>query len=295
MGCVLGKLDCPELSGGVIDSAVDEALTGSYQLPWSGLALGTNDLVAAAGTGRARLVAVVGAASAGKTSALAAHWLAARRGEGQLGPRFVGSTTLAGWHAISRHLQWRPHGNGFPPHTVAADNRQPSLLHMSVAADTHRKQLYYTDVPGEWFRDWATDQHSVPGATWIAEHASAFVIFADSEALAGPQRGEARADYEALASRLATTCGNRPVVAVRSKADIEVRPSIRQRIEQINADRFSVATVAVSIDAGDGFSPLTDAIDLAADAALAPTMPSTTTEAVPDHPLYRYRSSVLPS
>jgi hypothetical protein len=98
--CVLGLDACPNFRPGHADSAAVEHQ--GQALPWSGLALGLEDLPAVAALGRLHFVALIGAANAGKTTLLAAHWLAIRRG------------TLGGWHRIARHLQWVPYGRGFP-------------------------------------------------------------------------------------------------------------------------------------------------------------------------------------
>ncbi|WP_194822196.1 hypothetical protein [Micromonospora sp. S-DT3-3-22] len=254
----------PDLEGDGIDRSEGRSL------PWSGLALGLADLSAVAALGRPHLVGVVGAANAGKTTLLAAHWLAARRGVGDFGYRFAGSYTLIGWHQIARHLQWVPHGRGFPPHTTAPDNRTPALLHTAVSigrdSPTH---VLHTDVPGEWYSEWAYDVAQAPGAAWIAEAADAFVILADSDALAGPERGTARGDYETLAGRLASVAQGRPVVPVQTKADIRVPGKIQAHIDGLNARLFGAVTVRVSVHDRD-CEPVTAAIDLGTAAALAP-------------------------
>lgn len=265
--CVLGKNPCENFSAA---SAVEGAVgsTGPT-LPWSGLPLGLNDLTAVTATGRHRLVALVGLAEAGKTTALAAHWIAARRSEGRYGHAFAGSFTLAGWHRIAQHLQWVPWGSGgFPPHTTATDRRSPSLLHMTLMIGGSPVHLLYTDVPGEWFRAWAYDAASVPGATWIADNADAFVVVADSEALSGPKRGEARGDYEAVAERVASVAGDRPVVPVRSKADVEVPATLAAHLDEVNQRLFGAETTPVSVHQR-AHAPITEALDRGVDATLS--------------------------
>lgn len=265
--CVLGKNPCENFSA----AATQEGAVGSTgpTLPWSGLSLGLNDLTAVTATGRHRLVALVGLAEAGKTTALAAHWIAARRGGGRYGRAFAGSFTLDGWHRIARHLQWLPWGSGgFPPHTTASDRRSPSLLHMTLTTIGSPLHVLYTDVPGEWFRAWAYDAASVQGATWIADHADVFVVVADSHALAGPTRGEARADYEAIAERVASVARDRPVVPVRSKADVEVPSAVVAHIDEVNRRLFDAETTLVSVHER-ARAPITEAVDRAVDAAIA--------------------------
>ncbi|MDQ3933613.1 MAG: hypothetical protein M3340_03170 [Actinomycetota bacterium] len=240
-------------------------------LPWSGLALGAADLSAVAALGQARVVGLVGLSGAGKTTTLAATHLARRRGEGGIGT-FAGSYTLLGWHRITRHLQWAPWGDGtFPPHTVLSDSRTPALLHMALRADSIH-HLLYSDVPGEWFKSWAYDADAVPGVSWLVAHADAFLLFADSEALGGAQRGEARAHYAALAQRLHSVCGDRPVVCVRSKADVEVPQQMTETIERVNGELFRAETLLASAHQDHGRS-LIEAVDQATAAALREKLP----------------------
>jgi hypothetical protein len=129
--------------------------------------------------------------------------------------------------------------------------------------------ILYTDVPGEWYSEWAYESARAPGVAWIAEAADAFVILADSEALAGPERGIARGDYEALARRLASVARGRPVVPVQTKADISVPDKIQTHLDTFNARLFGAEPVRVSIHSSD-FEPVTVPIDRGVFAALAP-------------------------
>lgn len=162
-------------------------------IPWSGLALGSGDLPAVAALGNVRIVAMVGLHNSGKTTALAASIIARRRGSTTNGA-FAGSYTLLGWQQIARHLQWQPYGTGFPPHTTSADQRLPAFLHTALLPDDgYLTHALYSDVPGEWFRDWAIDANAVEGVSWLVQRADSFVLFADSESLAGPKRGKLEA------------------------------------------------------------------------------------------------------
>jgi len=286
--CVLGQEPCEHL---VAKSTVEDAkVAGGPALPWSGQPLGLADLPAVAATGRQRLVAVVGAANAGKTTALAAHWLAARRGGARYGRAFAGSYTLHGWQRIARHLQWVPYGSGgFPPHTSASSDRSPALLHVAMNTGDGAVNILYTDVPGEWYRAWAYDAAAAPGAAWIAERADVFVVIADSAALAGAERGKARGDYEALAERVATVAQGRPVVPVRSKADIDVQTPVSDHIDDLNQRLFERTTTLVSAHER-AKAPITEALDLGLDAALVPTMASPPVGTVDTDVLLAFRS-----
>lgn len=237
-------------------------------LPWSGLALGLSDLFPVVATGRPHVIGIVGAAGAGKTTLLAAHWIAARRGIGSFGRAFAGSYTLSGWHQIARHLQWIPWGSGFPPHTSVMNERSPALLHFGLNnPGLLPKQLLYTDAPGEWFTQWAEEPGEAEGAQWVADHADAFVLLADSDALSGPNRGVARAEYESLAIQLATAAQSRAVVPVLAKADIPIPDPIASFLTNLNNRLFGRKTVLVSVKSST-FEPITAPIDQGVEAAL---------------------------
>lgn len=266
--CVLGQDECAHLAARLA-KAVEADDGEGHVLPWSGGSLGLSDLFPIIATGRPRVVGVVGAPNSGKTTLLAAHWIASRRGMGSFGRAFAGSYSLSGWHQIARHLQWVPRGSGFPPHTSAVDERSPALLHITVArAAQSPKQILYTDAPGEWFERWADVPAEAPGAQWIADHSDGFVLLADADALSSPNRGVARGNYVALAHQLATAARGRPVIPVLTKADIEVPGTVLEQIEELNKRLFGRETMKVSAH-NSSFASITAPIDAGVDAALA--------------------------
>ena len=238
--------------------------TDGYRPPWSGLALGSADLSAVAGSGRPRVVALVGAPNAGKTSALAAYFIGLRRGHATGGLNFAGSFTLLGWDQIAHHAEFPPAGSrGFPPHTTSG--RSPALLHVRLASGTRGfYDVYFTDVPGEWFQAWTFEASDAPGAQWIADRADLFVILSDSDALAGPDRGLARSSYQDLALRVSSVAKEREVYPVRAKADLAVPDAISRALEQTDMELFGVAAAPLSVVAGspapDFLHPLDEVI-----------------------------------
>lgn len=247
--CVDGHMshnECTHWDGGTEEPAPG---TLSQRPAWSGLSLGATDLEVVAVHRRPRLVAVVGAANAGKTTALATYFLALRKGHRPLDMRFAGSFTLLGWHAVTRHLGFPPAGShSFPPHTTSSADRSPALLHLRLATQAGQHQdLLFSDVPGEWFEEWAYEASAVEGAQWLAERADLFVVMSDSAALAGTDRGSARNNYRALADRVKTAAGDRPVIPVRTKADIDVPPNIVQRLRDVDLQLFGREAQPLSV------------------------------------------------
>ena len=225
-------------------------------MPWSGGILGLADLGFVAGRSKPIVLAIMGPQSAGKTTLLAAWYLLLGRG---FGPgdalRFSGSYSLAGWEAVASFLRWDPGSISpvFPPHTSSRSARIPGLLHLAFKRDDDRRRDYVmTDAPGEWFRNWAVnrDAPDAEGARWAAEHADAFLLVADGEALAGRERGIARTDVRLLARRLADDLRGRPVALVWTKADISIPEDTEQAVRSAvlrampNAEEFAVSIMS---------------------------------------------------
>lgn len=272
--CVLGlEEECEHFEAAVREAADAEDDEG-HGLPWSGMALGLNDLFPVVAVGRPNVIGVIGAANSGKTTLLAAHWICARRGTGRFGRDFAGSYSLSGWHQIARHLQWVPYGSGFPPHTSAVDERSPALLHVMYRHEGARRQLLFTDGPGEWFTRWAEEPSAAEGAQWVADQSDVFLLLADSDALRGAERGRARAEYEALALQLHTAARGRSVIPILTKADLDVPPPIVEFIEALNRRLFDRQTLRVSAS-DDAFEPITAPVDAGVQAALADRFAST--------------------
>ena len=248
-----------------VETSVNADIDNDYRPPWSGLALGSVDLSAIAATRRARLVALVGATNAGKTSALLALFAQLRRGRSVDGMRFAGSYTLLGWDEIARHAGFPPGGTrSFPPHTTSG--RSQALLHVRIASDSGQVfDVYFTDVPGEWFEEWAFEPAEAPGAAWIAERADLFVLLSDTAALQGPERGQARSDYQVLARRVSSVAGDREVWPIRAKSDLGAIPSaINSAVSKTDLEFFGAVAAPMSVFADspvpDPLSPLDEVI-----------------------------------
>ena len=207
------------------------------EFPWTGSALGLDDLEWLAARGRPSVLALVGAHNAGKTTFLGTAYIGLSRGMPLAAHKFGSSFTLGGWESLAAYMRYRPEGIGpqFPPHTANTGQRVPGLLHFALRrADGSLLDALFTDAPGEWFDKWAVNEmhEGAAGARWIAKHADAFLLFADSEELAGERRGEARDELFKLGQRLAQHLGGRPLAIVWSKSDVDVRPTFREQIEE---------------------------------------------------------------
>ena len=262
--------------------------------PWSGLPLGEVDAEAIVGTGKPRLVALVGLSGSGKTTALAAFWTLLRRGHRPAGHDFAGSYTLLGWRAIARHMAWHPEGQRqFPPHTTATGEREPALLHTALKRGDSVYDLLFTDLPGEWFREWAFDRDAVPGANWIANQADLLMLLSDSKALSGSGRGAARVQYDALAARVAEAADGSPVLPVRAKADLPLSNAMEMGLSEMETRMFGCPAAPMSVYGLNGRSdPCLDPIDVAIDMATAPVTVPPSTRAVTGDPFLDFSAQV---
>lgn len=230
-GCSLGHLDpsdCPALKAAPAPNQDDEPSPEAVAIPWSGSVLGLTDLGFVAGQSKPIVVAVMGPHNAGKTTLLGACYLLLGRGQRPNDElRFSGSCSLAGWENVASPLRWKPGSTppAFPPHTTSTTARNPGMLHLKCRHDgDHPTNYLITDAPGEWFRKWAVnrDDPDAEGARWAAEHADAFVLVADRQALAGPDMGAARTAIQLIARRLADELRGRPVALVWTKSDVSI-------------------------------------------------------------------------
>ena len=262
--CLLGErpmANCANWQRDSSDSAV--LVADGERPPWSGFALGSVDVSGVAATRRARMVALVGGVSAGKTSLLAALFIQLRSGYRIGGMRFAGSYTLLGWDQIALHAEFPPKGTrGFPPHTTSG--RLPALLHVRLASGSSAYwDIYFTDVPGEWFEEWAYEAEDIPGARWIAERADLFVLLSDADALSGPTRGLAWNSYRVLASRVSSVAHGREVYPVRSKSDLmaEVPDTIDEALKRRDAELFGATAAPLSVIAESSVPDALHALD----------------------------------
>lgn len=204
------------------------------RIPWTGNTMGLQDLNFLASTSQISLIGVAGVASAGKTTFLATLYCLLRHGYKIGDFQFAGSLTLLGWENIAWFLSWNKHNDiQFPPHTSSNAGRIPGLLHLSLRNENgEKKELIFTDAPGEWFGHWIVNKNDInaAGAEWVHEHADAFLLFADCEMLSGNQLGKARQQTKQVADRLKHNLKNRPLGLVWSKSDIQLDLDIKKQI-----------------------------------------------------------------
>mgnify|MGYP000854546766 FL=1 len=234
VGCKLGHSDlgsCPFWTAPKADheaAASPEPDDQRANPPWTGRSLGRSDLISVATRGRPTLIGLVGPAQSGKTTFLAALYLMLLQGGRIAEYTFAGSLTLDGWEGLAGWMRWAEIGcpPTFPPHTSSAQgDHLPGILHLALRDRLgQRHDVLFTDAPGEWFSRWAVKANAqeAEGARWIVSNAAGFLLFADSENLAGSDFGTARRGLRDLMERLSPLLDGRPVGLIWSKSDIDV-------------------------------------------------------------------------
>ena len=230
--------DCEHYLGGKKEQVKEpaDASAGSFfiRMPWTGNTMGLQDMEYLSSTSQVTVVGITGVASAGKTTFLATLYCLLRHGHKIGDYSFTGSLTLTGWENIAWYLSWKQNNDiQFPPHTTSNAGRIPGLLHLSlVNSSGEKKELVFTDAPGEWFEHWAFNQNdpNAEGAIWIHNVADAFLLFADCDMLSGTQLGKARKQTRMVADRLKQNLCDRPLGLVWSKSDIELDGETKAQI-----------------------------------------------------------------
>lgn len=229
--------ECPHYKINSFDgnpNAVDTKEDLYIRMPWTGNTLGVQDLNFLASSSKVLLVGVTGVASAGKTTFLASLYCLLRAGLKIGNYQYAGSLTLIGWENIAWYLSWKQNNHiRFPLHTTSNAGRIPGLLHISLRGeDGQRKEIIFTDAPGEWFNNWIANKQAsnAQGAEWIHQNADAFLLFADSELLASSHLGKARQQTRLVSDRLKHGLADRPLGLIWSKSDIPLDAEIKAQI-----------------------------------------------------------------
>lgn len=251
--CPEGKLDvadCPFWNAGVSeDESTPSPIEVAARVPWTGSALGTTDLGLLVPRARTIVVGVMGAHDTGKTTLLTAAYLQTLNGQQLASARFAGSRSLGAWESLAAWMRFEDGARpaSFPPHTPHGTSRVPGLLHLALRKPNEDfRDILFTDAPGEWFSHWAMNENApeAAGARWIAQHATAFLLFADCDRLSGKDKGPARNAIRNLIERLGNHVHGRPTMLIWAKADKQPSEKIRQTIREALEHHIPHATQA---------------------------------------------------
>lgn len=244
--CPHYRPNAPAAAGATAEPPLVEG--DAIRLPWTGRALGVNDMLLVSARSPAELIGFIGPFNAGKTSLLTALFAhLAKTGE-VAGHDFAGSFSLDGWTKLREFTKWPAvHSHSFPPHTPDSSERVPSLLHLAFRkAGGQIKDCLFTDAPGEWFTRWVRNQGAddAAGARWIAENATQFVFVIDREGLAGKEVGLNRNNTLLLARVLSEWRRGRPLTVVWAKSNStvneEIEKPMRAKLQELFGDHLSL-------------------------------------------------------
>jgi len=239
-GCMLGYsansiTKCKHFNKGAATKTASSTIEKIAQLiPWAGVSLGQRDISELAASRSLSLIGVIGVQNSGKTTLLTLLYCLIRQGKKIGDFSFSGSYTLPAWETLAYYMTWKP-GNdiSFPPHTPGTFGRIPGILHLSLKHKSGKlHDILITDAKGEWFKDWATSIEIATSQTpnWIHKFSNAFVLVADCEELAGPNRGTARDDLKDLYNRLSNGLNARALAIAWTKSDVSVRSAIKENL-----------------------------------------------------------------
>lgn len=233
------KKDCEHWNSDDKTDAVNNAVLAeenAYLLPWSGNSMGLDDIGIVSERSNPIQFGSIGEANSGKTTFLGLLYLLLSSGE-QIGDRkFANSFSLLGWEYIANYMRYSG-GNkpSFPPHTSSFSGRDVGLLHLGLRSKNTFTDYLYTDVPGEWFTNWAIDSNATDSgnASWINDNSAGFLLFIDCEGLVS-QPGKYRQSTKRLIGRLLNNLDGKPVAILWSKADKfdEIKPAIKNIIQK---------------------------------------------------------------
>ena len=240
-GCHKGEPDLADCSHFKAKTTKDgtetEPLAETVRMPWTGRAMGERDIAFVAASNAPTFVSVIGPHDAGKTTLLAALFLAVCRGlEPETEAAFAGSYSLSGWQDVTTNMVLDANGTArFPPHTPDSVKRIPGLLHLRYSLGSIERDLLFADAPGEWFTRWAKERYAegAQGAEWIAKYSRKHLVVADSEALVNSKAGLACERFERISGRLADVATDCDISLVWTKIDVDVPTQTRERIEEM--------------------------------------------------------------
>ncbi|MEZ4301071.1 MAG: hypothetical protein R3B70_39410 [Polyangiaceae bacterium] len=210
---------------------------------WSGFALGAEEAGALLWAPETRLFTLMGGRDRGKTCWLTAAYILLANGFTDGFPyRFCGSRSLHGFQRLSDPaFKWSGPHDRILPRTTQASLRQPSFLHLafkprsySVKRTTH---VLLTDMPGEWFQNWADDgSRALPETLEFLPRTDGFLLAVDAQQAVADRAY--RKDVRYLLDRTVALAQHsqavrRPIAIVLTKYDAIVKkvpvPSLTSR------------------------------------------------------------------
>ena len=218
-----------------------KTLAEARSIPWTGEWLRPEQLDLMTHRGTPKIIGLIGASGAGKTSYLAMLYSLLFNGKHIENWDFAGSYTLNGWELQAKTLQVQDDGTVRNPDATPSDKDFYSLYHLALRHDGFLHDILFADSSGEVFSKWADNVNdpAAENARWIYGNSHAFLFFVDCEAII-QQRGRAKRDIVQVAEQVKCRLRGRPVVIVWSKADLaeNMRDNIVEAIKRSLSEAF---------------------------------------------------------
>ncbi|WP_241314041.1 TRAFAC clade GTPase domain-containing protein [Chryseobacterium arthrosphaerae] len=202
-------------------------------LPWSGDALGIEEIGKVSYRNSPIIFGLIGKANAGKTTYLAMLYTLFLRGGKLKDFKFCGTKTIKAWDELYERLKVQKEKVAFPDPTPVQYLR---LLHLALRNESKRlKDLFFADASGEVFSMWSQnkDDENAENARWVYKYANAFILFIDCKDLI-KRKTLSKTELIDIAQMLNHDLKDRPVIAVWSKSDEKnnVNPKIREKLTE---------------------------------------------------------------
>ena len=253
------KKDCSHWVESSEDKPVEQVFLGeegSHLLTWTGNSLGLDDLDILKERSSPKLFGSVGEANSGKTTFLGLLYLLLNSGSRIDSWMFANSYSVLGWEYLANYLRYTDAQKfSFPPRTSTKYGRGVGMLHLGLKSESNLVDFVLTDVPGEWFSNWANsvDDPNAGDAPWIDENSDGFLFFIDCDELAS-NRQLYRHTTIKLLRRVQNNLKNRPVAVLWSKSDLlsnvnnnDIAKIQRELQKFVNCEEFYI-----SINPGKG-------------------------------------------
>ncbi len=239
------EADCPDLhAGSSVDVSDFFAELGDAPIEgdardvgrfWTGLALGSGEMLPTLMHNPPVVVTVAGRAASGKTCLVVGQYLRIASGCPTVFPyRFCGSRTLRGFEQLSHAaFEWRGGADErIVPRTNLGSHREPAFLHLSFRRREGEglapevTEVLLTDMPGEWFYRWSQDASYASHLPFLPR-TDVFWVVVDAPRLITDRRAD-RDALDLLNRVLAEAADGRPVALILTQIDlVEVPPPER--------------------------------------------------------------------
>jgi hypothetical protein len=163
------------------ESTTIETEIKTYKEIYSGESLDINETSIITAASLTRLIILAGLPDYGKTTLLACLFDLFQKNTSFASYMFSGSKTLIGFEKICHHS--RISSDRSIPVTSRTTNIEPKFLHLGLKDNFSKIELLFTDISGEFFRDYLSISYDECRKFELMRRADHFVLLIDSDLL----------------------------------------------------------------------------------------------------------------